>query len=75
MKFYVEPRPAGYAQPVIYETDEIALQVGELSPEKGGWVFHHHPTSNTLKPGAHAELIAWTKDAAALMNLTQRMLK
>lgn len=75
MKFHILPRQRGHANPIVYETDEICIQVGELSPERGKWVFHHHHTSAALKKPVLDELCAWAKDQVTVMKLTQRMLK
>lgn len=75
MKFSYEPRPPGYQYPVLYETDEIRLCVGYLSPERGKWGFHHVLVTAALKPATLNELRAWAKDQCQMIELTQRMLK
>ena len=74
MKFYVELR-ANTPAPVFYDNDDITISVGEISFERGTYMFHHNSVSARLKPAALAELKAFGLEQCTVMGLTRRMLK
>ena len=74
MKFYVELR-TNTPSPVWYENDDILITVGEISVERGAYMFHHNSVSARLKPAALTELKAFGLEQCTILGITKRMLK
>ena len=74
MKFHVVSR-TNSPSPVFYENDDIKIPVGEISRERGKYMFHHNPVSSRLKDTALTELKAFGLEQCTMLGITQRMLK
>ena len=74
MKFFIQPR-TNAPSPIFYENDDIMICVGEISVERGKYMFHHNSVSSRLKDAALTELKAFGLEQCTMLGITQRMLK